>query len=186
MRPTGFESIRAIQAALAEVIVPELSSTFAQDAAQTLQMLLESLASEWDTAAEQLIRDSELLERLLQTSRDAMDSASSGNERLGSVVSQIEKSLGDGAGGGISLTVLSTRNKALRAVLEQVLMAFEDTSGEPEFTSLEAARAMIYAHLREHATRGWSFWDVASFRGRIAANRSDSGGDDAPTARGVE
>jgi hypothetical protein len=186
MRPTGLESIRAIQAALAEVITPELSSTFAQDAAQTLQMLLESLASEWDTAAERLSRDNEILERLLQASCDAIVCASSGNERLGSVVSQIEKSLDDGAGGGTSLTALSTRNRALQAVLDQVLMAFEDTYGEPEFTSLEAARRMIYAHLREHATRGWSFWDVSSFRGRIAAIRTAAGGDDAPSTRGVE
>ena len=54
MRPKGIESIRAIQSALAEVIAPALISPFAQDAAQTLQMLLESLAAEWDSAADQL------------------------------------------------------------------------------------------------------------------------------------
>ena len=52
MRPNGVESIRAVQSALAEVIAPELTSPFAQDAAQTLQMLLESLAADWDSAAD--------------------------------------------------------------------------------------------------------------------------------------
>jgi hypothetical protein len=79
MRPNGLESLRAVQAALAEVIAPELSSAFAQDAAQTVQMLLESLASEWDTAAEQLSLDNETLERLLSASRDAMVSIPPGN-----------------------------------------------------------------------------------------------------------
>jgi hypothetical protein len=186
MRPNGLESLRAVQAALTEVIAPELSSAFAQDAAQTVQMLLESLASEWDTAAEQLSLDNETLERLLSASRDAMVSIPTGNERFESFVSQIEKSLSASEGDGISLTALSTRNNVLRGVLERALMVFEDSSGQPEFASLEPVRGMIYAHLRDNATRGWSFWDVSSFRGRIAAMRSVTGRDDVPSTRGVE
>ena len=82
MRPTGPESVRAIQAALAEVIVPELASAFAQDAAGTVQMLLESIAGEWDTAAEDLRNDNEALRALLSTSRDAIKQAAASNENL--------------------------------------------------------------------------------------------------------
>ena len=45
MRPNGLESIRAIQSALAEAIAPELTTPFAQDAAQSAADVLESLAA---------------------------------------------------------------------------------------------------------------------------------------------
>ena len=68
----GLESIRADPVgARGGASLPELTSPFAQDAAQTLQMLLESLAAEWDSAAEQLRGDNETLARLLLSAREA-------------------------------------------------------------------------------------------------------------------
>jgi hypothetical protein len=186
MRPTGLESIRAIQSALVEVIGPELTSAFAQDAAQTLQMLLESIAAEWDTAAEDLRADNETLGRLLSASRDAVESAMPGNERLRSLISQIKECLSEDEGGSISLSALTSRNNALRETLEQTLVAFEDISGEAGFAYIEPVRSEMFSHLRDTATRGWSFWDVSSFRGKIAAIQSATGRDDAPHARAVE
>jgi hypothetical protein len=37
--------------------------------------------------------------------------------------------------------------------------------------ALMAARSDAYRHLREVAARGWSFWDVFSFRERMARFR---------------
>lgn len=187
MRPTAIESIRAIQAALAEAIAPELSSAFAQDAAQTVQMLLESIASEWDTAAECLRRDNETLSALLSASRGPMMRASSRNEGLSPIVTDIENLMRrEDAEDSVALSRLSSRNIALRESLECVLVAFEDLTGEADYQEVDEVRRSFYAHLRDVASRGWSFWDVSSFRGRMATVRSTAGEDDARGRAGVE
>lgn len=185
MRPNGLESVRAIQSALADVIAPALTLPFAQDAAQVLQMLLESLAAEWDSAADQLRRDNETLAELLMSSREAIKLASDGNESLAAAVSEIEQRLSEDVAGSIAIPVLSLRNNALRGTLEQTLMAFEDITGEQTSVAITSVRGDIYSHLRDLASRGWSFWDVSSFRGRMTALRA-AAGDDAPYTRGVE
>jgi hypothetical protein len=172
VRPTGLESIRAIQAAFAEIIVPELTSPFAQDAAGTMQMLLESMAGEWDLAAEDFRNDNEALCALLSASRDVIKQGAGSNESLASIVSEIDRRLLEKDDGSLTLTNLASCNDSLRATLERILVAFEDLSGEAGFEEVGAVRRRIFAHLRDVATRGWSFWDVSSFRGRMAAVRS--------------
>ena len=169
MRPTAIESLRAAQAALAELIAPELASAFALDATQTVQMMLESLASEWDTAAETLSRDNETLSSLLSASRGALRSAAGSNESLAPIVSQIEQRLREDTATSLVLSDLTSRNSSLRATLESVLVAFEDLTGRRGSEMIDEVRNKIYSHLREEAARGWSFWDVSSFRGRMAA-----------------
>jgi len=169
MRPTAIESLRAAQAALAEVIAPEVTSAFALDATQTVQMLLESLASEWDTVAETLSRDNETLSSLLSASGEALRSAADGNESLAPIVSQIEQRLRDDGETSLVISDLASRNGCLRATLESVLVPFEDLTGRPGSENIDEARTRIYKHLKEVAARGWSFWDVSSFRGRMAA-----------------
>lgn len=186
MRPNGIESIRAIQSALAEVIAPALTSPFVQDAAQTLQMLLESLAAEWDTTAELLRRDNEILVRLLAESRNALKGEPHGNETFAVVVSEIEQRLSEEVGDSIAVSTLSARNDALRGTLEQTLMAFEDVTGEPASAAITSVRGDIYGHLRDVASHGWSFWDVSSFRGRMTPIRAAAVKDDAPQAPAVE
>ncbi len=179
MRPTGLESIRAVQSALAEIIVPELTSAFAQDLAQTLQLLLESLAGEWDEAAEHLRRDNETLAALLSGSLDAFIGPSAGNERLAAIVTEIESRQREDVEDSILLSHLTSRNNALLATLEDILVELEDLTGEPGYEEIEDVRHQIYAHLRNVAIRGWSFWDISSFRGRMIAAHSASAEDDA-------
>jgi hypothetical protein len=185
MRPDGVESIRAVQSALAEVIAPELTSPFAQDAAQVLQMLLESLAADWDSAPDRLRRDNERLAGLLESSRDAMKSASDGNETFAGGVSEIEQRLSEVATDSTTLWSLSTRNDMLRGTLDLALMALEEATAEAAPAAITSIRADIYSHLRDVATRGWSFWDVSSFRGRMTAIRA-AAKDDAPQTPAVE
>ena len=186
MRPTGLESIRALQAALAEVIVPELTSAFAQDAAGTLQMLLESMAGEWDTAAESLHNDNDTLRALLSLSRDAIEKVESRNESLSALVTEIEDRLREAQGGSLTITSLTTRNDALRATLERIVVNFEDLTGEAGYEEVDAVRRRIFSHLRDVATRGWSFWDVSSFRGRMVDVRSGASIGDVPAGGAVE
>jgi hypothetical protein len=181
VRPTGLESLRAIQAALAEEIAPELQSLFAQDAAQVLQMLTESLAAEWDTAVETMARDNEATAAILGQARDVITSAPGGNETLAGLVSDIDGVLSGRAGAeSLALSSLAARNNSLRAVLERLIVALEDLSGEPGAAHLAPVRAAVYRQLREESVRGWSFFDVLSFRERIAAARreilNDGGG----------
>jgi len=170
VRPTGLESIRAAKAALAEVIFPELTSAFAQDVAQTVQMLLESLAGEWDSAPANLQHDNEALLQLLGAAREALKGAGR-NESISSAVTEVEDRLGDRSD-GLSLAELTARNDALRATLERILIVLEDITGAPGSEAIDAVRRDIYAHLRSVAVRGWSFWDITSFRGRMAEIRS--------------
>jgi predicted nucleic acid-binding Zn-ribbon protein len=185
VRPSGIESIRAIQSALADLIAPALTSPFALDAAQTLQMLLESLAADWDSAADQLRRDNETLAELLMSSREAIKSASDGNESFAAAVSEIEQRLSEDVADSIAIPALSSRNDALRGTLEQTLMAFEDITAEQTSAAITSVRGDIYGHLRDVASRGWSFWDVSSFRAKMTAIRA-AARDDAPYGRGVE
>jgi len=184
VRPTAIESLRAAQAALAELIAPELASAFALDATQTVQMLLESLVSEWDTAAANLSRDNETLGSLLLAAGEALRGAAKSNESLVSIVSEIEQRLREDGATSLVLSDLASRNASLRATLESVLVAFEDLTGRPGSKNIDEARTRIYKHLREVAARGWSFWDVSSFRGRMAAIQSSGGTDDALRAVG--
>jgi hypothetical protein len=47
-------------------------------------------------------------------------------------------------------------------------------------------RREIYTHLRDVSLRGWSFWDVSSFRGRIAEARAATVRDDEHATRALE
>ena len=175
MRPTGIESLRGVQAALMEVIAPELQSAFAQDAARTLQMMLESLANDWDTAAENLHRDNRALRDLLSQTREAIGSLPQSNDRLGALVKQIDSALAGPAGESLAITHLSAENERWRELVERTLVELEDAALEAAFLVLMPVRKAIYAHLREVAARGWSFWDIMSFRERMARLRAGGG-----------
>jgi hypothetical protein len=185
VRPTGLESIRAIQAALAETLVPELTSAFAQDAAGTIQMLLESIAGEWDGAAEDFHNDNETLRGLLSLSRDAIEKVENRNESLAALVPEIEGCLRQEQDGSLTLPILKASNEVLRTTLERVVVEFEEVTGEAGYEEVDTVRRRIFGHLRDVATRGWSFWDVSSFRGRMTALRS-AASDDAHATRAVE
>jgi hypothetical protein len=164
------ESLRAIQAALAEIMAPELTSPYAQDAAQTVQMLIESLAAEWNTAAADLQADNSALRALLARTR-TLFAGPGGNDRTASLVTVIDDAIKAPPAASPALHDLRNENESLRGALERALEALEDMAvdGAPE--KVLAVRSAVYSHLRQAALRGWSFWDVASFRERINALR---------------
>ena len=174
MRPTGLEAIRGTQAALMGVIAPELQSMFVQDTGQTLQMLLESLANEWDTAAENLSADNRRLVELLTQARAAIQSLPAGDDGLASLAEEIDRGLDDPPNESLAISYLSARHDRLGALVERTLVACEDAVGRPKFEPLMPVRGAIYGHLRGVAARGWSFWDVFGFRERMARLRAGS------------
>ncbi len=162
--------------ALAEVIVPELQTPFARDTAQTLNMLLESIAGEWDRSVVDLRRDNETVVALLSRLREAAKGGDGSAGAYAGVVEAIDGVLSEVGNDSVSVTVLAARNRRLNEVLESALQRIEDVFGEPGHDSLKSVRGEIYAHLRQVASRGWSFWDMASFREYMARYRADSAG----------
>lgn len=157
---------------MAETLAPELQTMFAQDAAQTMAMLAESLAAEWDRAAEDLRADNAAIRALLQRAQAALKTLEGRNENRDSLVNQIDGVMRGAGDGDITISSLSAENQRLAAVLETLLCLAEDTEGERG--PLADLRREAYAHLRRVAVRGWCFWDVASFRERMIRARSET------------
>ena len=173
MRPNGLEAIRAVQTGLAEVIVPELQTPFARDTAQTLNMLLESIAGEWDGMVADLRRDNEAVIAILSRLREAVSSGDGNGDAFAAVAKAIDGALSEADDDSVSVTVVAARNRQLNAVLEPAVQWIEDVFDEAGQESLGPIRAEIYRHLRDVAGRGWSFWDMASFREYMARHRAD-------------
>lgn len=172
MRPTAIESIRGIQAALAEAITPEMQTEFGRSVVQTLQMLLESLASEWNSAADDLYKDYEVMMSLLARCASEIAALPPRNDRLSSLVPEIERVLDVPQPQSLLISDLARRNNDLRLIIERLLVGLEDVIDERAYATMKTVRKEIYEHLRETAARGWSFWDAASFRERMARERS--------------
>ena len=154
---------------LASDIGREVQSLFGQDALQTGQMLLEMLANELDGAADSLFRDNEALVELLGRGAAAVRplDAALAEETRAALAEETEASL--------ALSALSARNGRLRSLMERLLVVCEDAAGSGEDTTLMAVKSDAYRHLREVSARGWSFWDMFSFRERMARLRAGGG-----------
>jgi hypothetical protein len=150
-------------------IAPELRSLFAQDALQTAQMLLEAICNEADVAAEDLARDNRTLGELLGRAAPAVNAAD------GDLARETEAVLAEPEETSLSVGALSARNQRLRGLLERLLVICEDAEGGPAGAALADVRAEAYRHLRDVAARGWSFWDVFSFRERMVRLRAGGG-----------
>lgn len=172
MRPNAVESLRGLQAALMQNILPELQTLFAQDVAQVSQMLIESLVAEWDGAADHLHRDNQALADLLARAQGALGPAVESNEQVSAVVHNIGDVLALPPEGSLAISKLTERNNALRAVLEQTLEVVEDLVCQPGADALLDLRRDIYNHLRKIAVRGWSVFDLLSFREKMAQVRA--------------
>ena len=73
----------------------------------------------------------------------------------------------------LRISELTAESESLRAALEKVVEALEDIAAGSADAPAMALRRSIYAHLRTEAGAGWSFWDVASFRERMVALKSE-------------
>ena len=166
MRPTSVEALRGLQGVLASDIGREVQSLFGQDALQTSQMLLEMLSNELDGAADNLFRDNETVAALLARGAAAvrpLDAA---------LAEETRAALAEATEASLTLSALSARNGRLRALMERLLVVCEDAAAGEEHAELMGVRADAYRHLRDVAGRGWSFWDMLSFRERMARFRA--------------
>jgi len=172
LRPGDIASIRGVQATIASAFIPELTSPFAQDAAQTLTMLLESLAGSADSAVEDLVTGN-LTVRGILSDAAALFEADEGNEPAAALVKVCEDAIAVPPAASLRVSDLTAESDALSAALERVVEALEDIAAGSADAPAMALRRSIYAHLRTEAGAGWSFWDVASFRERMVALKSE-------------
>ena len=167
MRPTASESLRAIQAATMERLAPELQSLFAQEAASAVSMMIESLAAEEDTLAEDLRSDNARLREILGSARGPLGRHEAG----ASLVTKIDGVLAQAGDERIAISSLSSENGRLNDALADLLERIEDSQGDGD--GLDAVRKAAYQHLRRVAVRGWSYLDVSGFRERIVKARAE-------------
>jgi hypothetical protein len=169
MRPNGIESLRAIQVAVTEVLGPEISSLFAQEAAQATSMMVESLAAEWDSQVGDLVNDNAVIRGILGKGADIV--AEQSNAGAASLVQDIKQVTGQPGTGSLAISALTAENERLSAALTSLLEFLEDTvEGPGEAAEL---RAEAYRYLRRLAVRGWSFFDVSGFRERMVKAKQE-------------
>ncbi len=173
MRPGSIESLRAIQGAIADALTPEIKSLYAQEAAQAVTMMVESLAAELDTAVADLTRDNDTLRRLLNHAAGVLRPAGESNAAAATVVNEIEETLAGPAAAELTITATTQENDRLRSALASLLEYVEDQQGEPDGERLAAVRNEAYRYLRVLALSGWSFFDVSGFRERIVQARAE-------------
>jgi hypothetical protein len=148
-------------------IGPEVQSLFGQSALEIAQMLLEMLANEIDGAAADLARDNRTLCDLLGRAVVALRPVDS------TLAEETAAALAEPTDPSLTVTQLSARNQRLRGLLEQLLVVCEDATESAQASQdLMSLRSDAYRHLREVAARGWSIWDIFSFRERMARLRA--------------
>lgn len=148
-------------------IAPEVPSLFGQEAILLSQMLLEMLISEADSAADDLARDNQTLCELLGRAVVALRPVDT------ALAEETAAALAEPTDPSLTVTALTVRNQRLRGLLERLLVVCEDAAASAQADQdLMSVRSDAYRHLREVAARGWSFWDVFSFRERMARLRA--------------
>ncbi|TET96080.1 MAG: hypothetical protein E3J29_05890 [Dehalococcoidia bacterium] len=167
MRPNAVEALRGLQGTLMSDITPEVKSLFGQETLQLAQMLLEMLVSEGDGAADNLARDTQTLCELLGRAVGALRPVDS------ALAEEAAAASAEPTDPSLTVAALTTRNQRLRGLLERLLVLCEDVAESAQASQdLMAVRSEAYRHLREVAARGWSFWDIFSFRERMARLRA--------------
>jgi hypothetical protein len=157
VRPTAVEALRGLQRGLASALAPEAGAAFAEDAVRTSQMLLESVIGELAAGDAHVAADSETLRSILKRGAEAVRGIDSG------LAAEIVTALGGSTGG-----------ERLDGLLERLLVVCEDAVGGGRAgADLLAVRPDAYGHLRRVAARGWSFWDMVSFREFMARLRAE-------------
>ncbi len=166
MRPNDLELLRLIEGTMLE-LGQEVPSAYSKAQAQFCFMLLEDLANRWNEAAHHLFHDIRELEEILGQARDLLKRLPQDDPQVSSLLQTLEVALQGGVGEDLRLSALEERHRRLLGALERLLCLCEDKVNEPAYEALMPVRSRAYQHLRREAARGWTFWDILSFRNYI-------------------
>ena len=154
MRPTPVEVIRGLQAALATIVLPEVSSRYAQAQVLYTVMILDMLTREWEEGAQLFVDDIQGVRALLDRGSDLLKRV--GEETGdGELVSLADGLRIDGVDGESSYRMadLMAESNRLREQLITLGEVCDRARSEPKLAPLLPLWNDICAHLGSIAAR---------------------------------
>ncbi|HZU75885.1 MAG TPA: hypothetical protein VFA70_03920 [Dehalococcoidia bacterium] len=153
MRPTVPELVRGISATLSAGVIPALQDPWLQAEVRYSLGVLETVALEWDGAADRLVRENDALQRF------ATFAAALGDEQRGALPEPLMAGLTEAAtlppAPDLRLTTLMERNAALwNAVIPLIELLGAESLPRPLAGQLQAEAApLLRRHAAEHQLR---------------------------------
>ncbi len=150
MRPNEQEVLQGIMGALGTYILPELQTAHAQLELMLITVVLGTVATEVDGAAQKLVEDNAALRELARRGADAL-----ANGRDPDLAGEL-RALADGIDPSVRLSDLSAANDRLHAAIGR-LGALAENSDEPAMRELRGAvieRLRTEAESRELSVLG--------------------------------
>ena len=154
MRPTPVEIIRGLQGSLATIVLPEVSSRYAQAQVLYSVMILDMLVKEWEEGAQVFVDDNKGIRELLRRGSDLVRRA--GEESGDTELVSLAATLGaDDACGATSYRMadLMAESDHLRDQLSSLAEVCDRARSEPRLEPLLSLWQDICAHLRSIAGR---------------------------------
>ena len=154
MRPTPVEVIRGLQTALTTIVLPEVSSRYAQAQVVYTAMILDMLIREWEEGGQIFVDDNRGMRELLDRGSDLLKrlGEETGDAELLSVAESLRT---DAAGGESSYRPadLMAETDRLRERLITLGEVCDRAHSEPKLAPLLPLWDDIFAHLGSIAAR---------------------------------
>ncbi len=154
MRPTPVEVIRGLQAALATIVLPEVSSRYAQAQILYTVMILDMLSREWEEGAQIFVDDIQGMHDLLNRGADVLQrlAEETGDGELASLADTVRADGTDREGSYRMADLLAESNR-LRDRLLSLGELCDRARSEPKLAPLLPLWQDICAHLGSIAGR---------------------------------
>jgi len=154
MRPTPVEIIRGLQGALATIVLPEVTSRYAQAQVMYTIMILDMLVREWEEGAQVFVDDNRGIRALLSRGSQTLDSL--GKETGDAEILALATSLRDDEARGedsYRMADLMAESDRLRERLAGLGAVCDRARSDPKLAPLLPLWQEICAHLQSIAGR---------------------------------
>ena len=154
MRPTPVEIFRGLQGALATIVLPEVTSRYAQAQVMYTVMILDMLVREWEEGAQVFVDDNRGIRELLSRGSEALDRA--GKETGDAEILALAASLRDDDACGEAsyrMADLMAESARLRERLVSLGAVCDRAHSDPKLAPLLPLWQEICAHLQSIAGR---------------------------------
>ena len=153
MRPTPVEIFRGLQGALATIVLPEVTSRYAQAQVLYTVMILDMLVREWEEGAQVFVDDNRGIRELLSRGSEALERL--GKETGDGEILSLAAALRDDACGEVSYRMadLMAESNRLREQLVSLGAVCDRAHSDPKLAALLPLWQEICAHLQSIAGR---------------------------------
>jgi hypothetical protein len=154
MRPTPVEIIRGLQGALATIVLPEVTSRYAQAQVMYTIMILDMLVREWEEGAQVFVDDNRGIRELLSRGSEALERL--GKETGDAEILAVAASLRDDDARGETsyrMADLMAESNRLREQLVSLGAVCDRAYSDPKLAALLPLWQEIRAHLQSIAGR---------------------------------